>query len=312
MFLILFYIILGLIIGLYLMLTLLRWHKISRVLEKIDMDIILQGEFSLLTYNVAGLPERISSALTPRRESMIQIGELISDFDIVHVQEDFNYNRFLYEKNTHLYRTKHKGKVPFGDGLNTLSKYPILEYRRIPWRHCTGSDCLTPKGFTYTKIKLAKNIYIDVYNVHANSHYAPKASYARQHNINQLKQYIYDHSADQALLVLGDFNAHYAFKLDNLPLFVKETGLYDGWVDLVQDGHFPEVDDHFMPLSMLELTNSNESIDKIYYRSSKHLIFTPQEYNIEDKKFVAPSGKPLSDHLAVSMRFKWEWKEEIT
>lgn len=293
------------------MLTLFRRYKMSRVLEKIDMDIILQGEFTLLTYNVAGLPERISSAITPRRESMIRIGQLISDFDIVHVQEDFNYSKFLYEKSTHLYRTIHKGKIPFGDGLNTLSNYPILEYRRIPWRHCIGTDCLTTKGFTYTKIKLAKNIYVDMYNVHANSHYAPRASYARQKNINQLMQYIYDHSADQALLVFGDFNAHYAFKLDNLPLFVEKTSLNDGWIDLVQRGHYPDVDDNFMPLPMLELTNANESIDKIYYRSSKRLIFTAQEYNIEDKKFIDASGKPLSDHLAVSMRFKWEWKEEI-
>src|SRR5690348_10327655 len=50
------------------------------------------GSFNVLTYNVAGLPQILSSATTPRDSSTALIGRLINAYDIVHVQEDFNYH----------------------------------------------------------------------------------------------------------------------------------------------------------------------------------------------------------------------------
>jgi hypothetical protein len=128
------------------------------------------GEFSVLTYNVGGLPQIISSAATKRAPSIAEIGIRLNAFDIVNVQEDFNYNKQLYNSgNSHPFRTKTKGGVPFGDGLNTLSRFPVHEVRRIPWNECTEADCLTPKGFTFSRIEIAKNLYIHLYNVHANA-----------------------------------------------------------------------------------------------------------------------------------------------
>ena len=64
------------------------------------------GTFSVLTYNVAGLPEAISSAPTPRESSTTTIGQRIAPYDIVNVQEDFNYHATLYAADTaHAYRT---------------------------------------------------------------------------------------------------------------------------------------------------------------------------------------------------------------
>ncbi|MER7103775.1 hypothetical protein ABT383_29805, partial [Streptomyces humidus] len=48
------------------------------------------GSFNVLSYNVAGLPEIISSASTPRDTSTTAIGRRIAPYDIVHVEEDFN------------------------------------------------------------------------------------------------------------------------------------------------------------------------------------------------------------------------------
>jgi hypothetical protein len=115
-------------------------------------NIADSGKFSVITYNVAGLPGLISSAVTKRSTSIAQIGVLLNKFDIAHVQEDFNYNKHLYQDNAHAFRTSTKGKVPFGDGLNTLSRYPIHNVRRIAWKDCTGADCFTPKGFSYSSV----------------------------------------------------------------------------------------------------------------------------------------------------------------
>ncbi|WP_412566437.1 hypothetical protein [Streptomyces europaeiscabiei] len=41
------------------------------------------GSFNALTYNVAGLPEILSSASTPRESSTTEIGRRIAPYDIV-------------------------------------------------------------------------------------------------------------------------------------------------------------------------------------------------------------------------------------
>ncbi len=85
------------------------------------------GTFSVLSYNVAGLPEGLSSG-SPRANTPI-IGQRIRPYDVVHVQEDFNYHASLYANNTHPVRTPTSGGVPFGDGLNTLADYPYTRLR---------------------------------------------------------------------------------------------------------------------------------------------------------------------------------------
>ena len=119
------------------------------------------GSFDTLSYNVAGLLELFSSAESDRQAATEQISCYVNDFDIVNVQEDFNYNNSFYSRNEHEYKTSHKGKIPVGDGLNTLSHFPILSYHRIPWRHCSGPDCWTVKGFSITQIQLAPGIIVD-------------------------------------------------------------------------------------------------------------------------------------------------------
>jgi len=116
------------------------------------------GTFSVLTYNVAGLPEGLSSSHPEANTS--EIGQRIRNYDIVHVQEDFNYHATLYANDNHAYRTPTSGGVPFGDGLNTLSKFPYTDFQRIKWNNCNGTDCLTPKGFTYSRIRIDEGIYI--------------------------------------------------------------------------------------------------------------------------------------------------------
>ncbi|SEG02642.1 Metal-dependent hydrolase, endonuclease/exonuclease/phosphatase family [Sphingobacterium lactis] len=277
--------------------------------EEQTEDNLLQGKISILTYNIAGLPQGISAAKMPRKVSIAEIGEKVHRFDIVNVQEDFNYNTSFYSKNEHPYRTDTKGKIPVGDGLNTLSKFPIISYKRIPWRHCSGPDCWTVKGFTYSQIQLANKVVVDVYNVHANSSDNGRAARARRENIRQLANYILEHSENRPLIVMGDFNAHYAFKKDNLHEFLVTTGLTDGWVQYYRKGVFPEVIPKFLAQHMLSLNNDTESLDKIFFRNGDKLKFNPIDYQVELDYFRNADGYALSDHLAVSMQFEWIWEE---
>jgi endonuclease/exonuclease/phosphatase family metal-dependent hydrolase len=284
-----------------------KLHKKSPATTSHFSDSLTNGSFSVITYNIAGLPQLISSAATPRRESIATIGKLLNRFDIVHVQEDFNYNDELYGAgNNHPYRTPTKGAVMTGDGLNTLSKFPVREIRRIAWTHCTGADCFTPKGFTYTRIEIAANRFIDFYNVHANAYNHPRAALARRKNIAQLSAYIQLHSPGNAVVVMGDLNGRYCFSEDNIRLLLEENRLSDAWLGL-HCKNTPPVSSSTIPASnILNLTDTCETIDKILFRSSNTIQLKLSGYALEKQRFSDPSGTPLSDHHPVSARFEWQ------
>lgn len=273
---------------------------------RIELEPLENGVVKLLTYNVAGLPEKISSAKTKRFDSMLAIGERISSYDIVNVQEDFNYNIQLYMNNKHPYKTSHRGRALWGDGLNTFSNFPILKFKRVSWNKCNGTDCLTPKGFSLARINLAKDIIVDVYNVHATSGNSAPAAKARQRNLLQLADYICTHSVGRPLIVMGDFNARYQYHLDNMFLFLEKTKLQDSWVSTILQGYYPTVKDNFSFISDLDITNEIESIDKILFRNSPNLIFEPLTFDVVLEEFLNDKEEHLSDHLALTSTFRWK------
>lgn len=275
-------------------------------------DSASAGSFSVITYNIAGLPQVICSAATPRKESISAIGRLLNRFDIAHVQEDFNYNQYLYNAgNTHRFRTPTKGAVMTGDGLNTLSKFPVKHLRRIAWTDCTGADCFTPKGFTYTRIEIAPNRFIDFYNVHANAYNHPRAALARRHNMEQLSAYIRRHSPGNAVIVMGDLNGRYSFEQDNLDWFLRENALADPWISLHCKNQLPVSSNAVPSNDILSLTDSSETIDKILFRSSAFIQIKPSAYALEKVMFTNAKGLPLSDHHPVSARFEWKIMNDV-
>lgn len=281
-------------------------------LSQLLPDSLTTGSFSVITYNIAGLPQLICSAATPRRESISAIGRLLNRFDIAHVQEDFNYNQYLYNTdNAHPFRTPTKGAVMTGDGLNTLSKFPVKDLRRISWTDCTGADCFTPKGFTYTRIEIAPNRSIDFYNVHANAYNHPRAALARRRNMEQLSTYIRLHSTGNAVIVMGDLNGRYSFGQDNVDWLLKENGLSDAWVHLHCNGIIPKVKEGLPPNDILSINDSTETIDKILYRNGASIQLEPSEFVLEKQSFYNANGIPLSDHHPVSARFKWKMFEPM-
>ena len=133
------------------------------------------GSFTLLTFNVAGLPTCLDrNGISGSKAANARlIGRTIStgSFTIVQLQEDFNYHAALYSSAILPYRTSTSGGVPFGSGLNTLSWYPWTQFKRNKWKDChfNEGDCLTPKGFTYMRMRIAKDVEVDLYHLHADA-----------------------------------------------------------------------------------------------------------------------------------------------
>ena len=264
------------------------------------------GSFTVVTYNVAGLPQIMSSASNRDVYTPI-IGDLLNEFDIIHVQEDFNYHADLYSTSEHAYRTATSGGVPFGDGLNTMSKYPFTDFQRISWNTCNGTDCLTPKGFTFMRIRMEEGVYIDFYNVHTNAGIEDADLAARRDNIMQLSDFVNTYSQGNAVIVMGDMNCRYTRSEDNIRTLITNNGLTDVWIQLERNGSFPAMGDDALVCSWPDFNDATcEVVDKIFYRSSPYITLTPTAYQLDDEDFVSPDGtEPLSDHPPLLASFDY-------
>ncbi|AFC32588.1 hypothetical protein PM3016_5927 [Paenibacillus mucilaginosus 3016] len=268
------------------------------------------GSFDVLSYNIGGLPAILSSSADPEKYTPM-IGAKLAPYEVVNVQEDFNYHASLYASDTHPYRTPTSGGAGIGSGLNTLSHYPLYDLKRVTWnkRHGlfdNGSDELTPKGFTYTQVKIADGAYIDVYNLHADANTDTLSNEARRDNLTQLAAYIEANSQGHAVLVLGDTNCRYTRSEDQLKsLFVDRLGMKDAWIEQIRGGSYPAMGSAALLGTPGSTSPDNEVVDKIFYRSGAAVSLQTNAYKVEDTYFTDSTGHQLSDHYAVSANFSF-------
>jgi endonuclease/exonuclease/phosphatase family metal-dependent hydrolase len=252
-----------------------------------------QQDFLALSYNVAGLPEPLSSS----QPSIYipQISPLLNSYDLVLVQEDFWYHNELSAQAEHPYESESMWEQPdwfhMGDGLNRFSVFPLGALTRITWIRCSGfldcsSDCLTTKGFSVSEIQLAAGISVDVYNLHMDAGSCDGDIVARRVQTEQLVEEINIRSSGKAVIVAGDTNLKFSRPDDRVSLdfLLLETGLQDA-------------------CRFLEC--GNEIIDRIMFRSSDLVSLTPLSWELP-QEFIDAEGNDLSDHMPVSVRFSWE------
>lgn len=267
------------------------------------------GTLDVLTYNVAGLPEAVSSAPTPRASSTTAIGQRIGAYDLINVQEDFNYHANLYAGDTHAYRTPTSGGAGIGSGLNTLSSLPYDtdDFERVHWNSCQldSGDCLTPKGFTFLRLQLAAGVYLDTYNLHTNAGTSSGDESSRADNLRQLTAFIATHSAGHAVLVMGDTNTRYTRAADTIAAFARDNGLTDAWVRLARGGVEPTPGSAALECNPAAITDSCEVVDKVLYRSSQFITLEATAYHNRHAAFLDSSGAMLSDHDPINVTFTW-------
>ncbi|WP_369173321.1 jacalin-like lectin [Streptomyces sp. R28] len=261
------------------------------------------GTFNVLTYNVAGLPEGLSSG-NPEKNTPL-ISPRLAAYDIVNVQEDFNYHAALYAGDNHPYRTATSGGVPFGDGLNTLSDYAFEDFERVKWNKCTGTNCLTPKGFSLARVRLAEGVFVDLYNVHTNADDTDDALAARRANVEQLSDFIQANSSGNAVVVMGDTNTRYTRSGDNIRTLADKNGLTDAWVQLAKGGVRPTQGADALVCPTTAPPNGCEVVDKVLYRGSKLLTLNATRYNNEWASFLDSAGGNLSDHFPHTVDFSY-------
>jgi hypothetical protein len=247
------------------------------------------GDFTLLTYNVAGLPLFVSQSEPVTNTPLI--GLLLNQYDVAVVQEDFAYHEPLSAEARHAFRTEPQSpspKVGIGDGLSLFSRFSLKKFERVAWRACNGkfrdgNDCWTSKGFAVASQEIEKGVEIDLYDVHMDSGHAQADVRARALQADQLLEYIARHSARRAIIVAGDTNMGRDSE-DDLRNFLKRAGLTDACRALA--------------------CTDPERIDRVMYRSAPGVELRVEKL-VEDDRFVRHDGRDLSDHKAVGAVIRW-------
>ena len=266
----------------------------------------LAGNFSSLSYNVAGLPQGINADQHPEQNQPI-MSPLLNDYDVVVLQEDFgSYTDLLRADAEHEYQSeRHPGATALnpinresalvGDGLNVLSTLPIGPLVRVPWQTCApaAADCLALKGFATTVLALDPAAgddgpTLDLYDLHMEAGSEEADNGARGDDLDDLATYLDEHSADDAVIIGGDWNLSYHEEPDGTQLrdFLAATGLADV-CDVVDCGADDDV------------------IDRFFFRRGGAVDLTPVSHTFEREVFVDAAGASLSDHDALHV--DWEW-----
>ncbi len=255
------------------------------------------GELELLTYNVAGLPEGLSSSHPA--EFTPQISPKLNGYELVLVQEDFWYHQQLAAATTHPHRSRPMWPEPelqqLGDGLNRFSHSAFDDHRRSTWSAChgaldAGSDCLTSKGFASAWHRFGANAAagVLVVNLHLDAGSADGDQQARREQVEQLIAALDARAADRALIVAGDTNlkperADRPLDAASFDRLLAATGLRD---------------------SCRTLDCPEESIDRVLFRSGAEVQLTPLRWS-RPPEFVTEQGEDLSDHRPVAVLFSW-------
>ncbi|MBT8493688.1 MAG: hypothetical protein KJO07_11560 [Deltaproteobacteria bacterium] len=239
---------------------------------------------TVLSYNVAGLPQGISSSdpitNTPK------ISPLLNGYDLVLVQEDFSYHGELAAGAEHPHRSEPMEQTledRLGDGLNRFSDFELGELERQAWEECNGifgaaSDCLTTKGFSVSTHVIG-GVEVDVYNLHMDAGRGDKDHEARAAQVEQMLAAMVARSDGKPLIVAGDTN----MKDEDDELILANLMTKAKLIDVCRALDCPEP----------------ERIDRILVRDSADYRIVPTSWAIADE-FVDGGGEPLSDHEAVA------------
>ncbi|PPQ89447.1 hypothetical protein CVT25_012826 [Psilocybe cyanescens] len=278
------------------------------------------GNLTVLSYNVAGLPELLSSG-NPAVNTPL-ISPRLKPYSIINVQEDFNYHAALYASDNHAFRTPTSGGAGIGSGLNSLSDFPYIDLARTKWTDCNlnSGDCLTPKGFTFARVRVSDGVWLDVYNMHTDAGSDAGDIAARGKNFAQVAAHIAAWSPGMPVLVMGDTNARYTRPGDGETLrgFLAGTGTTDLWVSKIRGGVAPALgaDALVCEFPFAEGTpqatmDACETVDKIFVRPSAAVSFLALTFANANSAFLDSAGAPLSDHYPITSTISWKLSSSI-
>ena len=297
-------------------------------------------EFTVATLNVDGLPQKLIIPVNPDGPGEKYTPE-IADFllnkkyDIIGVQENFNYYDYLFPKldaagysHDRCYSKieLENFRYPYpNDGINAIWRKGIKGERTdsVAWTESYGiishaNDGLTNKGFRRYELTLAAGQQIVVYNMHMDAgdvadEREGKDSLdhdARLMQWDQLRDDILNRLDKRSVIIVGNTNCYYSrdqIKSKFIDV-IEATGratVSDAWVELQNGGKYPDfVSSTVNCEAEGNILESGEVPDKVLYVNPTdgtgiHAV----SYQLDTMGY-RHDGKVLGDHYPVSVTFQ--------
>lgn len=287
------------------------------------------NDFSVCTLNVDGLPESILFVTLnedgPQASGTREISQYLANkgYDLIAVQEDFNFDEELRSSLTNYDHGTHRGKVTGlsnnTDGLNffwnTAKGRSATGESWTQFNHSESGDGnqYIKKGWRYYEVTLAEGMKIDVYMTHMD---AGDVVSSRNIQWTELANaVIANENTNRPKIILGDFNSRFTREaiIANFFTPIENTGNYtvsDAWVEKTRSGNYPSIG----------ADASGEVVDKIIYLNP-----TAQgSVQLTLNSYVRESDYTWGDHNPVVATFtahepavtitpaldRWTWKGE--
>lgn len=295
--------------------------------------------FTIATLNVDGLPKKVLVVNVnedgPGDAGTARIGKYLmqKNYDLVMMQEDFNYHEVLtvlLEDGYHfdtwsgdvgvegrnidfLHLQNHRFDC---DGLmacwkNDLAVTPV---GRTAWKQSFGkfshsNDELVTKGFRRYDVTLRDGSRLTVYNMHMDASddadeaegRDTKDKEARMAQWAQLKDDVMAQLGTHPIIIVGDMNSLYgrdAVKQEFIDA-INASGrgtVTDVWVEMQRQGSYPT--------DRAQGEKAGETLDKILYVNPVEGTQIQPVAFVLDKDGYRHDDKPLGDHYPVAATFR--------
>lgn len=300
------------------------------------------GSFTCATYNVDGLPKKISLITIngdgPGSDGTKNISQKIAtqSWDFVGFSEDFSYNTELMSSLSSVFTFgTHRGTVSSSnltsrantDGLQFATRKTTCSFLSESWTQFTseaggltsGANTCIAKGFRHYPVQLADGVVVDVIITHMNTYSSSGSSHinAQHAQLTQIAQYINTTMAanNRPIIFMGDTNCRYT-RHDFATYFwgKLDSGLTyaDPWVEYQWNGVYPTYPSNSLMVSdatgtsdtdiICSTTQNGEVVDKVIYINK-----AGNAVQLKADSYLRDydNFNGLADHMPIVVKFTW-------
>ena len=303
----------------------------------------ITGEFTCATYNVDGLPQKISfvsiNSDGPGASGTTNISNKIAaqNWDFVGFSEDFAYHSNLtsalgaYQWGSYrgsisssaLYKTIDTDGLEFAARKATCSwsSEKITAFTSSYGGLTSGANTCIKKGFRHYPVTVADGVVVDVIITHMNTYSSSGSSHlnAQHAQLKQIAQYINNLIAtnNRPVILMGDTNCRYTrhdFKTYFWDVLSSGLTYADPWVEFQWNGVYPTYPSKSLMVSDATGTNSStdiicentqkgEVVDKVIYINNPN---APVQIKAESYLRDYDNFNGLADHMPIVVKFSFE------
>ena len=303
-------------------------------------DTFVTGTFTCATYNVDGLPKKISIITIngdgPGSDGTKNISQKMAQqgWDFVGFSEDFAYHTELTSAMGAYTFGTHRGSVSSissnnTDGLGFATQNSTCSFGSTEsWTQFTssaggltsGANTCIKKGFRHYVVTMTNGVAVDVLITHMNTYSSSGSSHinAQHAQLKQIAQYINTISANnRPIILMGDTNCRYTrhdFNTYFWSVLNSDLTYADPWVEYQWNGVYPTYPSKSLMVSdatgtnadtdiICENTQKGEVVDKVIYinKAGNPVQIKANSYLRDYDNFVG-----LADHMPIVVEFKYE------